>query len=76
MDEERGYCGRCHAFTRETLMGNKQYRWKLECPRCGKASETVTDTFEPLPVVNCGDCLMDDVEVVKFKTVSVTEETV
>jgi transcription elongation factor Elf1 len=56
-------------------MKNKQYRWKLECPRCGKVSETVTDIFAP-PVVNCGDCLMDEIEVVVFRTVSVTEEAI
>jgi transcription elongation factor Elf1 len=52
----------------------QRFRWKLECPRCGRDSETVTDTRTP-PVVNCGDCLMDDVEVVEFKVVGVTEET-
>lgn len=52
----------------------KQYRWQLICPRCGKGSETVTDSREK-PVVNCGDCLMDDVEIAEFKIVSVTEET-
>jgi transcription elongation factor Elf1 len=53
----------------------KQYRWKLECPRCGKDSETVTVNIDVVPVVKCGDCLMDDVEVVEFKIVSVKEET-
>jgi transcription elongation factor Elf1 len=52
----------------------KQYRWQLTCPRCGRASETVTANMDMVPVVNCGDCLMDDVEVVEFKVVGVKEE--
>jgi transcription elongation factor Elf1 len=53
----------------------KQYRWQLKCPRCGRDSETVTVTREQ-PVVNCGDCLMDDIEVVEFKVMSLAEEEV
>ena len=33
----------------------------LCCPRCGKHSFTKSDTK---PVVNCGDCLWNDVEIV------------
>jgi hypothetical protein len=48
------------------------YRFWLVCPRCGKESETVSDDrHTPPPVVNCGDCLMDDVEVVEMKVVQV-----
>lgn len=36
-------------------------RYDLECPRCGKRSETVSDKK---PRVHCGDCLMNDVEIV------------
>jgi uncharacterized Zn finger protein len=54
----------------------KHYRWDLVCPRCGKRSETVTDTRTTSPLVNCGDCLMDDVKVVEFRIVGVTEEMV
>jgi len=48
------------------------YTFDLVCPRCGKTSQTVTEHREPPPVVNCGDCLMNHVEVVEFKIVSVT----
>ena len=51
-----------------------QYLWKLECPRCGRESETMTVNADTDPVVNCGDCLMDDTEVVKFRVISVSED--
>jgi transcription elongation factor Elf1 len=51
----------------------KRYRWTLKCPRCGRDSETVTDATTA-PHVNCGDCLMDEVEIVEFDVVSVKEE--
>ena len=47
------------------------YTFDLVCPRCGKESQTVTEKKAPPPVVNCGDCLMNDVEVVEFKIVRV-----
>jgi len=53
-------------------MKPRQYHFELICPRCGKVSETVTDSNQPLPHVNCGDCLMDAVEVVEFKIVRVS----
>ncbi len=49
------------------------YRFDLVCPGCGKQSETTADHRIPQPRVNCGDCLMDRVEVVEFKVVKVTE---
>jgi YD repeat-containing protein len=48
------------------------YRFDLLCPRCGKRSETTTVNREPPPHVKCGDCLMNDVEVVEFNIVGVT----
>lgn len=47
------------------------YTFDLVCPRCGKQSQTTTDNKVPPPRVNCGDCLMRDVEVVEFKIVRV-----
>jgi uncharacterized Zn finger protein len=51
------------------------YRFSLRCPRCSKRSDVTVarakgETLE-LPVVNCGDCLMDATEVVQFTIVSV-----
>lgn len=50
-----------------------RFHFNLVCPRCGKVSETTAEFRAPSPHVNCGDCLMDDVEVVEFKVVRVTE---
>ena len=43
-----------------------KYRFVAECPKCGKQSPVVSDQSEP-PKVNCGDCLMSDVDVVEMK---------
>jgi hypothetical protein len=50
-------------------MSEITYTFELECPRCGKASLTVGNKQFPPPVVNCGDCLMNDVEIVEFKVI-------
>jgi hypothetical protein len=42
----------------------------MVCPGCGKQTEHIAD--EP-PRINCGDCLMDRIEVVEFKVVTVRE---
>jgi len=42
------------------------YVYDLHCPRCGKDSTGFSDTNKP-PVFNCGDCLMDHVEVVELE---------
>ena len=47
------------------------YTFDLACPRCGKTSMTATENREPPPEVNCGDCLMNDAEVVEFTIVRV-----
>lgn len=51
-----------------------RYRFTLVCPRCGKLSETVQDHRVPGPHVNCGDCLMEAVEVIELKVVNVKAE--
>ena len=43
-----------------------RYRLHLCCPKCDKLSEVVVDKLIPKPRVNCGDCLMDRVEVVEM----------
>lgn len=50
-----------------------KYHFDLVCPRCGKSSEHVSTQRMPSPHVNCGDCLMSDVEmkVVNVKVVNV-----
>lgn len=42
-----------------------KYHFIAECPKCGKRSPVVSD--QPTPKVNCGDCLMSDVDVVEMK---------
>lgn len=51
----------------------RAYRFSMKCPRCYKKS-TVTLTQEEPPVapdVSCGDCLMNNVEVVKVQCIKV-----
>jgi hypothetical protein len=43
-----------------------KYRFVAECPKCGKKSPVVSEGANP-PKVNCGDCLMSDVDVVEMK---------
>ena len=47
-----------------------KWRFDLVCPVCGKLSETMQENYVPSPDVNCGDCLMDRVAVVKMKVVN------
>lgn len=47
-----------------------RYKFDLVCPRCGKTSDAVAD--KRALAVSCGDCLMDDTEVVEMKIVRVT----
>jgi transcription elongation factor Elf1 len=49
------------------------YHFYLVCPRCNKTSETDADKKIPHPSVNCGDCLMDHVEMVEMKVLAVEE---
>lgn len=50
-----------------------RYHFDLVCPRCDKASTTVAAKRIPPPHVNCGDCLMDRVEIIEMKVVRVFE---
>jgi hypothetical protein len=45
------------------------YRFKTECPRCGKTDEMVLEGRHDntVPTVSCGDCLFNDVEMVVLK---------
>ena len=51
-----------------------RYHFDLVCPRCGKQSETTSTRRTPSPQVSCGDCLINDVEIVHFKVVKVMRE--
>ena len=46
------------------------YRYILMCPGCGKTSEAEGSKHNP-PIVNCGDCLVDQVEISEMKIVRV-----
>lgn len=50
------------------------YRFNLVCPACGQTSETVADRRVPPPRVNCGECLMERVDIVEYKVVRVDVE--
>jgi hypothetical protein len=49
------------------------YKFILICPRCEKMSETTGSERWRNPRVNCGDCLMEAIEVVELKVVKVEE---
>jgi hypothetical protein len=44
-----------------------KYWFALRCPVCGKDSETVGGAVPP--IVNCGDCLMERVEIVAMEVI-------
>ena len=48
------------------------WTFELVCPRCGKESQSVSENNDPPPTVNCGDCLMEAVEIVEFEIVRAT----
>jgi hypothetical protein len=50
-----------------------EFKFTLICPRCAKTSETVGADRWKNPRVNCGDCLMDAIEIVELKVVKVEE---
>ena len=49
----------------------RSYHFDLVCPKCGKESDTVSDHRVPPPRVNCGDCLVNDLDVVEMKVTKV-----
>ena len=51
-----------------------RYVFELKCPRCKRDSEITFTKHEPLPVVNCGECLFNDVEVVELTVVRILVE--
>ena len=50
----------------------RYYRVKAECPRCNKSEELISTNA--IVRVSCGDCLMNDVEVVNMILTPVCEE--
>lgn len=47
------------------------YRVKAECPRCNKSEELISTNA--IVRVSCGDCLMNDVEIVAMTLTLVGE---
>lgn len=47
------------------------YRFTTRCPRCHAVNEIVSRDLDP--VANCGECLMNDVEVVKLECTLIKE---
>ena len=50
------------------------FRFELVCPRCNKSAQHVSqhDGKHFKPHISCGDCLMNDVEIVEFAVERVT----
>jgi len=46
-------------------MAKQRYRFQTTCPQCGNESEIASNTYAT-PTVNCGNCLMNDVEIVSL----------
>jgi transcription elongation factor Elf1 len=47
------------------------YTFELKCPRCKKESSIEIDKSTVDAPINCGDCLMNDVEIVEMTIVRV-----
>lgn len=50
-------------------VGAPLYHIFLVCPRCDRPGEIIAPII-PDPHVRCGDCLMNDVEIVEMKIVA------
>ncbi len=48
------------------------YIFDLKCPRCNGTSMITLPNREPPPIVNCGECLWKDADVVELTIVRVT----
>jgi hypothetical protein len=51
-------------------MTKRNYVFLLECPRCKRTSSYGTSKHQETPHLNCGDCLLNDMEVVELKIIS------
>lgn len=49
------------------------YTFHLVCPVCGVTSEQVRDRATN-PRLNCGNCLIENVEIVEMKVIGVSAE--
>mgnify|MGYP000199119522 CR=1 FL=1 len=49
------------------------YRFHLACPDCNRTTDLVREERVPAPDVKCGECLMDQIEVVAIKVVKIEE---
>jgi hypothetical protein len=43
-----------------------KHYFRTECPRCGKIDEISCEGHANPPALKCGDCLFNDVEIVKL----------
>ena len=49
----------------------KYYHVKVECPRCNKVEKLISTNA--IVRVSCGDCLMNDVEIVNMTITPICE---
>jgi len=52
----------------------RKHYFKTECPRCGKIDEICCEGHTNPPTIKCGECLMNDVEVVALKITPLRRE--
>jgi transcription elongation factor Elf1 len=45
----------------------REYRFHLSCPQCHRKSVVVEQSSKTTLALNCGDCLIERVEVVPLK---------
>ncbi len=50
-------------------MTKRSYVFWLECPRCKRTSSYGSNKHQETPHLDCGDCLMNDMEVIELKIV-------
>ncbi len=47
-------------------MTERHYVFELICPRCKRYAQATCDAIEPIPHLNCGDCLMERARIVEM----------
>jgi hypothetical protein len=51
-----------------------KHYFRTKCPRCGKIDETCCEGHADPPVLKCGECLFNDVEIVALKVTPLRPE--
>jgi hypothetical protein len=51
-----------------------KHYFTTQCPRCGKTDEICCEGHADPPALNCGDCLMNDVELVALTVTPLRRE--